>query len=58
MAEEMAKTRKLSLELVEDVIRRVNRNEFKRQQAAPNLKVTPKDFGVGRVFPIAHKYWL
>lgn len=57
-AEEISATRKLPLELVEDVIRRVNRNEYKRQQAAPNLKVTPKAFGVGRVFPIAHKFWL
>ena len=57
-AEEIVKRRNLSLHLVQDVIRRVNRNEYKRQQAAPNLKVTPKAFGVGRVFPIAHKYWL
>jgi len=50
--------RNLSPDLVRDVIRRVNQNEYKRQQAAPNLKVTPKAFGVGRVFPIAQKYWL
>jgi NAD+ synthase (glutamine-hydrolysing) len=57
-AEEIARKEKLPLALVEDVIRRVHRNEYKRQQAAPNLKVSPKAFGVGRVFPIAHKYWL
>jgi len=57
-AEEIVKRRKIPLELVRDVLQRVNRNEYKRQQAAPNLKVTPKAFGVGRVFPIAHKYWL
>jgi NAD+ synthase (glutamine-hydrolysing) len=56
-AEEIAKKEKLSLALVEDVIRRVHRNEYKRQQAAPNLKVSAKAFGVGRAFPIAHKYW-
>lgn len=56
-AEEIVEKRNLSKELVRDVIQRVNRNEYKRQQAAPNLKVTPKAFGVGRVFPIAHKYW-
>jgi len=57
-AEQIVESRNLPLELVEDVLRRVNRNEYKRQQAAPNLKVTPKAFGIGRVFPIAHKYWL
>jgi NAD+ synthetase len=57
-AEQIAKKENLPLPLVEDVIRRVHRAEYKRQQAAPSLKVTPKAFGVGRVFPIAHKYWL
>jgi len=56
-AEQIAKKENIPLPLVEDVIRRVHRNEYKRQQAAPSLKVTPKAFGVGRVFPIAHKYW-
>jgi NAD+ synthase (glutamine-hydrolysing) len=56
-AEQIAKKEKLPLALVEDVIRRVHRNEYKRQQAAPNLKVSPKAFGAGRSFPIAHKYW-
>ncbi|MFQ5694709.1 MAG: NAD+ synthase [Terriglobia bacterium] len=53
---QIARRRKLPLALVEDVVRRVNRNEYKRQQAAPGLKVTPKAFGVGRVFPIAQRY--
>jgi NH3-dependent NAD+ synthetase len=56
-AEQIAKQENLPLPLVEDVIRRVHRAEYKRQQAAPTLIVTPKAFGVGRVFPIAHKYW-
>lgn len=55
-AEDIAKERNVPLPLVQDVIRRVHHNEYKRQQAAPNLKVTPKAFGVGRVFPIAHRY--
>ena len=38
------------------VIHAVNRNEYKRRQAAPGLKVTPKAFGVGRRMPIAAKY--
>jgi len=57
-AEQIAKKENFALALVEDVIRRVHRAEYKRQQAAPSLKVTPKAFGMGRVFPIAHKYWL
>lgn len=46
----------LPLELVADIIRKVDRNEYKRQQAAPGLKVTTKAFGIGRRFPIAQKY--
>jgi NAD+ synthetase len=39
--------------VVEQVVRLVERTEYKRQQAAPVLKVTPKSFGIGRRFPIA-----
>jgi NAD+ synthetase len=38
---------------VEYVARLINRNEYKRQQAAPGIKVTPKAFGRGRRVPIA-----
>jgi NAD+ synthase (glutamine-hydrolysing) len=37
------------------VIGAVDRNEYKRRQAAPGLKVTTKAFGVGRRMPIAAK---
>jgi NAD+ synthetase len=40
--------------LVSDIIQRVYRNEYKRQQAPPGLKVTSKAFGYGRRYPIAH----
>jgi NAD+ synthase (glutamine-hydrolysing) len=43
-------------EIVKWVINAVNRNEYKRRQAAPGLKVTPKAFGMGRRMPIAAKY--
>ena len=43
------------LELVQQVVRLVERSEYKRQQAAPVLKVTAKSFGMGRRFPIAVK---
>jgi NAD+ synthetase len=38
------------------VQRRVDLNEYKREQAAPGLKVTTRAFGVGRRMPIAQKY--
>ena len=43
------------LEVVQQVVRLVERGEYKRQQAAPVLKVTSKSFGMGRRFPIAVK---
>ena len=43
-------------ELVESIARKVDRNEYKRQQAAPGLRVTSKAFGMGRRFPIAQRY--
>lgn len=42
--------------VVEEVILRVDRNEYKRRQAPPGIKVTSKAFGTGRRFPIAWKY--
>lgn len=42
--------------LVQDIVDKVDRNEYKRQQAAPGLKVTSKAFGIGRRFPIAQRY--
>jgi NAD+ synthetase len=38
------------------VQRRVDRNEYKREQAAPGLKVTSRAFGIGRRMPIAQRY--
>ncbi len=37
--------------VVADVIGRIDRNEYKRRQAAPGLRITSKAFGVGRRFP-------
>jgi NAD+ synthase (glutamine-hydrolysing) len=54
-AEEIASSHGFDLALVKDVIRMVERNEYKRQQAAPGIKVSPKAFGYGRRFPIAAK---
>lgn len=46
----------LPLALVRDIVNKVDRNEYKRQQAAPGLKVTTKAFGIGRRFPIAQRF--
>jgi NAD+ synthase (glutamine-hydrolysing) len=54
-AEEIARSHGFDLALVKDVIRMVERNEYKRQQAAPGIKISPKAFGYGRRFPIAAK---
>jgi NAD+ synthetase len=55
-AHEIAAKLALPLELVRDIVNKVDRNEYKRQQAAPGLKVTTKAFGIGRRFPIAQRY--
>ena len=47
----------LPLDLVRDIANKVDRNEYKRQQAAPGLKVTTKAFGMGRRFPIAQRFF-
>ena len=43
-------------ETVRWVVRTVDRNEYKRRQAAPGLRVTSKAFGVGRRMPIASRF--
>jgi NH3-dependent NAD+ synthetase len=42
--------------IVRETICRVNRNEYKRHQAPPGLKVTTKSFGYGRRYPIAQGF--
>jgi NAD+ synthase (glutamine-hydrolysing) len=54
-AERIAAERGFDIETVRSVIRMVNRAEYKRQQAAPGLKISPKAFGLGRRIPIVAK---
>ncbi len=54
-ADEIARTQGVDPALVRQVIRLVELSEYKRQQAAPVLKVSRKSFGTGRRFPIAAK---
>jgi len=53
--EEIAAERGFDLALVRQVAGMVDRNEYKRQQAAPGLKISTKAFGYGRRYPIAAK---
>jgi NAD+ synthase (glutamine-hydrolysing) len=41
---------------VQEVLRLVDRNEYKRRQAPPGLKITPKAFGRDRRLPITNRY--
>lgn len=54
-AHEIAQAQNVPLDLVRGVLKLVERSEYKRQQAAPVLKVSRKSFGTGRRFPIAVK---
>jgi NAD+ synthase (glutamine-hydrolysing) len=54
--EEIAKEFGYCIDLVRSVALQVDRNEYKRKQAPPGLKVTSKAFSVGRRFPLAQKY--
>jgi hypothetical protein len=54
--QDIAASLKQPLALVQDIARKVNLAEYKRQQAAPGLKVTTKAFGIGRRYPIAQRF--
>ena len=41
---------------VKDIIALVDRNEYKRRQAPPGIKITPRNFGRDRRMPIANRY--
>jgi len=46
----------LPAEIVDEVIRMVDRSEYKRRQAPPGIKITPKAFGRDRRLPITNRY--
>ncbi|MCS7120761.1 MAG: NAD(+) synthase [Nitrososphaerota archaeon] len=43
-------------EVVEDIYRRFRRAEYKRRQAPPCIKITPKAFGIGWKMPIINQW--
>jgi NAD+ synthetase len=42
--------------MVNDVVNKINFSEYKRRQAAPGLKISPRAFGAGRRIPIAQRF--
>ena len=53
---EISQIHKIPLDLVISIASHVDRNEYKRRQAPPGLKVTSKAFGLGRPFPIVQRF--
>jgi NAD+ synthase (glutamine-hydrolysing) len=45
-----------SQEAVEDTYKRIRNSEYKRRQATPSIKITPKAFGIGWKMPMVNKY--
>ena len=43
-------------DLVDNILKMANRNEYKRNQFCPIIRISPKAFGVGRRMPIVGKY--
>ena len=43
-------------ETVDEVIRLVDRSEYKRRQAAPGIRITPRAFGKDRRLPITNRF--
>jgi len=43
-------------EMITNIIERVDRNEYKRRQSPPGIKITPRALGKDRRLPITNKY--
>ena len=57
-AEQIVAERGFDAAVVRNVLRMVEKAEYKRKQAAPGLKITQKAFGIGRRFPVAARHEL
>lgn len=53
---EIAEGYGFDLDVVEGIVRMIHRNEYKRRQSAPGLRVSERAFSVGRRFPIVQKW--
>ena len=54
--QEIAAQYSFDIDLVRSIASKVDRNEYKRRQAPPGLKITSRAFGLGRPFPIVQKF--
>ena len=54
--EEICLQEHLALPLVQDLVQRIHRAEYKRRQAAPGIRVSKKAFRIGRMYPIVQKW--
>jgi NAD+ synthetase len=54
--EEIAAEFSIDIGLVRSIAAKFDRNEYKRRQAPPGLKITSRAFGLGRPFPIVQKF--
>jgi NAD+ synthase (glutamine-hydrolysing) len=54
--QEIADKYGFDLQRVQEIALLVDRNEYKRKQAAPGLKITSRAFGYGRPFPLAQRF--
>jgi len=52
----IVQTTGINQSLVTDILQRVDRNEYKRRQAPPTLRVTTKAFGFGRRLPVVMRW--
>jgi NAD+ synthase (glutamine-hydrolysing) len=43
-------------DVVDEIVRMVDRSEYKRRQAAPGIRITPKAFGRDRRLPITNRF--
>jgi NAD+ synthase (glutamine-hydrolysing) len=53
---QIAQIHKIPSDLVNSIASQVDRNEYKRRQAPPGLKITSRAFGLGRPFPIVQQF--
>ncbi|NGX58678.1 MAG: Glutamine-dependent NAD(+) synthetase [Chlamydiae bacterium] len=54
--QQIAEKHGYSLELVEDLVKKIHINEYKRRQSPPGLRVSERAFSKGRQFPIVQKW--
>jgi NAD+ synthase (glutamine-hydrolysing) len=54
--EEIAASTEIDPDVVDEVIRMVDRAEYKRRQAPPGIKISPKAFGRDRRLPITNRF--